>query len=505
MNGFRLISLELKDSLEFDAGFYQFSNDDISSNNKFPYQTLLIGPNGTGKSRLLKIVLDIFNDLYNYKISGNDEYQFKNYYKLIYLIGKNKFEIENSRTISIRKNGKETTLTKIELPQKAIAAAYSLYEKFTPKSPIRLSKFDTRKKGRYDNEFYEYLGLKSDRNYTFSGSYITKSMDMITEALANEGFNKEVSHVFKVLSFLPKISIRYRIKNQELFAGNITVSRLRKILSNSSYEKAGFNFGTYKRLEDSPIEYLEQIVEALNVSSFDFGPKFQLPLELIFEQWGAHDSFRKKYKNLSLLRSLNFIHHKEIIVYKRVRGENNAVPMDIKSMSSGEIQILTSMLALISVVKENSLVLIDEPEISLHPNWQLQYVDILNKVFAKCGSCHFLIASHSHFLVSDLKEFSSSILSLRSNQKLETVSEFLDYSTEGWSAENILYNVFGVATVRNHYFDMDLRELLKLISSKKGNKEQIQKYIQKFEKFKTLPHDPLNLLIKSAKTYLNEN
>jgi predicted ATP-binding protein involved in virulence len=176
-------------------------------------------------------------------------------------------------------------------------------------------------------------------------------------------------------------------------------------------------------------------------------------------------------------------------------------------MSSGEIQIITSMLALSSIVEENSLIIIDEPEISLHPNWQIKFIDLLCAIFKKYPTCHFLIATHSHFLVSDLKPESSSLLALVKDNEDNISPELLNYETYGWTAENILYNIFNVATVRNHYFEMDLRNLLSIISSntKSRNTLKVKEYIRKFENFNIHNNDPLKLIIKEAKKYLNED
>lgn len=54
------------------------------------------------------------------------------------------------------------------------------------------------------------------------------------------------------------------------------------------------------------------------------------------------------------------------------------------------------------------MVLIDEPEISQHPNWQMQIIDMLDKCLSD-SKCHFIIATHSHFLVSDLPNYKSSV------------------------------------------------------------------------------------------------
>lgn len=191
------------------------------------------------------------------------------------------------------------------------------------------------------------------------------------------------------------------------------------------------------------------------------------------------------------------------MVYKKIKNNPNGIELDLRAMSSGEIQILTSLLSLASVVQENSLILIDEPEISLHPNWQMQYIDLINKIFKYQTSCHFVIATHSHLLAADIPIDTSAILSLKRNDKLDLVSELLE-SAYGNSAENILYNVFGVATVRNIYFESDIDKLLLLVSSRSKNKEEIIKILNKFKRFNTTQGDPLNVIINDAEKYLNK-
>ena len=364
---FRLISLKLSESDEFDSGYYQFSNELFNTSSKAPYTTLVIGPNGTGKSRLLKTVLDVFNDLYNYQTTGTANYIFKHYYQLVYSFGNDIYEIENKRDLVLKKNDKELTgISKIELPLKAIAAAYSLYEKFTPKPPIKYAADDERRRTRYNNDFYEYLGIKSERNYTFSGAYINKAIDLITEALAKEGFSKDVKHVFDILKFQPIIQISYSSRRsgqlRELFEGNLTVDKFLDISNRDDVQRVGFNYSTFQRLSKSPRNYLAEVVEAINEFSKLQDPRKEVSLELIFEETESQFSFNRKYKYISLLRSLNLISISEVLVTKKIPRNPNGKTIDLKSMSSGEIQILTSMLALSSIAKESSLVLIDEPD-----------------------------------------------------------------------------------------------------------------------------------------------
>lgn len=366
---FRLKSLSLAESPDFEESFFEFIKDENLSKKKLPYTTLIIGPNGTGKSRLLRIIIDIFNDFYNFKMYARTSFAFNNQYEISYYLDNDLFEVFYDKEFPvIKKNGKLLSSPyEIELPTKGIAAAYSIFEKFTPKETSFLS--STKRSTRYDNPFYEYLGVKTNRNFTFSLAHINNAIDLITHALAEQEFEKDLNAVFKVLGFLPKATITYTIRrNRELFTGKITLKNIKGILDDIEFRKAGFSFSTIQNLKEAKLEDLDLVVDSLNFVSNSFNLKSKFAIDISFEVNAINTSFHQTYKHLSILRKLNLINYDEVIVYKKTRSNTQGSAINLKSMSSGEIQILTSLLSLASVVKDNSIVLIDEPEISLHPN-----------------------------------------------------------------------------------------------------------------------------------------
>lgn len=64
--GFRILNFKIwgiEEHRRFENLDWQFSNTKISTNS-LPFVTLIIGANATGKSRLLRILVDVFNDLF---------------------------------------------------------------------------------------------------------------------------------------------------------------------------------------------------------------------------------------------------------------------------------------------------------------------------------------------------------------------------------------------------------------------------------------------------------
>ena len=84
----------------------------------------------------------------------------------------------------------------------------------------------------------------------------------------------------------------------------------------------------------------------------------------------------------------------------------------LSSLSAGEkvtllrfTNIYMSILEKYNNWKNDFLILIDEPDLHLHLDWQRQYIQKLIDVFATLPSdikLHFIIATHSPFLISDL-------------------------------------------------------------------------------------------------------
>lgn len=75
-------------------------------------------------------------------------------------------------------------------------------------------------------------------------------------------------------------------------------------------------------------------------------------------------------------------------------------PLRVTHLSSGEQHMLVLLFELLFSVKPNSLVLIDEPEISLHVGWQHQFLEDVQRV-ASLSSIDILIATHSPQIINN--------------------------------------------------------------------------------------------------------
>lgn len=80
--------------------------------------------------------------------------------------------------------------------------------------------------------------------------------------------------------------------------------------------------------------------------------------------------------------------------------------LHISQLSSGEINDLILWHEIIFVAKANSLILIDEPEISLHLLWQQEFIDKLTTIHQlnDLKDIHFLVATHSPDIIAGYGE-----------------------------------------------------------------------------------------------------
>ena len=103
------------------------------------------------------------------------------------------------------------------------------------------------------------------------------------------------------------------------------------------------------------------------------------------------DSVNEKYrhKRIELDREQGFI-----------ATSDSGQPLSLSSLSSGEQQELVLHYDLLFRVPSNTIVLIDEPELSLHVAWQKKFLPDLLEI-VQLSNFDALVATHSPFIVGD--------------------------------------------------------------------------------------------------------
>jgi hypothetical protein len=111
---------------------------------------------------------------------------------------------------------------------------------------------------------------------------------------------------------------------------------------------------------------------------------------------------------------------------------------------------------------------VDEPEISLHPEWQTKYVELLTSTFAHYRGCHFVLATHSPLILSDINPDASNVVSLDPDRrKAESASDFA-----GKSYDFLLATAFDEPGNNNMYLKEEIIKALRLAADGKVDSKE---------------------------------
>ncbi len=483
--GFKLISLYINNKV-LGENRYEF----IDTNNEIKdlYTTILIGPNGAGKSNVLSTIIYLFKELNHLKLGEKRTYDVSGEFNLTYSLNGDIFEFTNlpepwdsdaahfSRFIkqaSLLRNGEIVDPSQAEFPLSIVAQAIMLTDKY----PVITKDEEAEKFG-----FYNYLGVRSRPQQASTRYYVRKTIEFVVERMKDQSFKHGLKKITNYLELSEIVKIRYRTLNTSKFfwgeTSKVSITdffidiknRYDSKDTNPPYKLQHFlSIRDDQKLIDKIAEYCNELFSSERLQNIPNSPSKYLYFNLIEDS--DHSRLKEEYPLLEHLRSLGIISTPEIELYS-----SKSSGYDLQESSSGEYHFFSTMVGLIASIKTNSLVLIDEPEISLHPNWQMKYLSFLREILSneEYSTCHILIATHSHFLISDLRGDSGRIIGLRRDEENKIKTVQIETNTFGWSAEEVLLDVFKVPTTRNRFISDKLGEILDEISKPNKNLEKIQ-------------------------------
>jgi len=328
----------------------------------------------------------------------------------------------------------------------------------------------------------EYNGLENlDINFESKG----KVLDLIVLAGINGSGKTRVLE--SVLDFFYKIEMFYKSQNKiELFYEEI---------ENESIKTAGNIDVFYNELKNgakgaflSP-KYLE-IKKILK----KFPKIIYVPTEINFQKvQKAQTNFKKEYNFINIVDSYEI---KDIPSYiatriskvaneeedltmgqvrKKVFAEINGIfeilELDVKlseiskdensmpiftdssgkkfginELSSGEKQLFLRTLAIKMLEPENSIIMIDEPELSLHPKWQQKIVDVYRKIGR---NNQIILATHSPHILGSVEKENIILLEKNKNGIVEVKTGDKFGNSYGQTTGRILEDIMGLETDRN--------------------------------------------------------
>lgn len=426
-------------NIKSDGREFNLSQECYNEENVF---TIITGKNSSGKSRLLSKVVNSF-------IFSKDD------------------------SVLLARDS-------IEYPKKVIAISTGRFDKF----PLYVH---AAKNKNFKNNYF-YHGVKANNN--FPSATLTKGVASIFYGMnVNHGILKRLSGLFGYLGFSSMMEINFSI--------NVNMGKLRSSnyveFYNDYVERNRFKDPTFvDRLNKYQKNYphLEDFVN--NISGYIdrtqnnyLGKSFYLKLD--FED--ENIILFKDLEHLLPLIELNVVQVKDI----RVISKKEKSKISLFQTSSGQQCMVLMMIGIVSSISDNSLVCIDEPEISLHPKWQLEFISILQRTFSDYKGCHFLLATHSPQIISGLKANNGYILSLENDELTSSEENSLR------SADYQLAEVFDAPGYRNEYITKLSIDLFARIKKNKKIDENDKLSMSKLKEFKKNieAEDPVYELIET--------
>lgn len=498
---FRLLSLTILHHRVLGNINLTFSQDENQEH--YPediYTSVVIGANGIGKSFLLRAIADIFSFLDGqmeervYKKSPVD-YQFS----IKYMVGISTYEFTNIDRIEpagrarrnymhtlCKRDGEEVRIGQMVVPSRVIASTMTVTDKFTT----------------VNSGHYIYKGIRNENSPSTTGTrtMVRKTVGGLLHSLdVKEGFREELVDLLEHMGLRPRLEVSYTVRYRNTFLRpDMTAEQMCDIFEHQdkSFENRKTQLWGTKNFQKlrADREKLERVVSFMrNLAERNVNVKKVVLTYSLLEDPQRINAERDVIEALSAIDLLTF---PSLKVYK---GDTN---FGFDESSSGETHLLCQLIGIMSDIEHGSLILIDEPENSSHPNWQINYIEWLKNIFNHYCDSHFVIATHSHFILSDLKPESSDIIALDRGEDgiVRDVAENLN--TFNWTVDDILYEVFRIRNTKNEALERDLERAIQLMEEKGQAQEgEIETLLTRFNNVYRGDRDPLGKFIEELKKY----
>lgn len=119
-----------------------------------------------------------------------------------------------------------------------------------------------------------------------------------------------------------------------------------------------------------------------------------------------------------------------------------------KKYSSGQSMLLNLIIEIVAHIRQNSLILIDEPEVHLHPKGITTFIGIINKICKEFSSC-CILATHSAVIIQEL--LSRNVIVMDRQQDGSPVVRPMRVESLGENLTTITEDVFGRGEVSPYY------------------------------------------------------
>ena len=341
--------------------------------------TVIAGENSTGKSTISRALYSIFDSLYDYENNINKSISTSIVNHIVSLVGfDTKLQIMNDnidKLISLRKKNID-----IETVKKITNDVIDEYNVNFEND----SDFENKKEDIF-NSIFKLLKI-SDEEYLFR---------LINRAFNNE-FNKQINSLYNnkkgIVSLdIKKCNINFEFDNNVLTKfenGNIKINN--EILYFDTPNILSNFYGNYIHFfnnhNDKNIRYIFREND-YNLVNDTILHKRLNPIENLVHKFEFSNIIKNNGSGLAILNK----------IYSK--------PLNINYLSTGSKSILLFLQIIYSeFLRDKNVLILDEPEINLHPEWQLILAEMI-VLIQKEFSLTCLISSHSPYFINAIETY----------------------------------------------------------------------------------------------------
>ncbi|HHC24891.1 MAG TPA: ATP-binding cassette domain-containing protein [Desulfobacterales bacterium] len=163
---------------------------------------------------------------------------------------------------------------------------------------------------------------------------------------------------------------------------------------------------------------------------------------------------------------------------------------DITELSSGEKQLFIRIMALKMTEVNNSVILVDEPEISLHPSWQQKIL----RVYERVGKNNQIIAAtHSPHVLSSVRSENVRLL-ITEGGKIRIMDGDETDGAYGLPADRVLVELMGLETLRDPEVERKFEALRNMVRLGNYNTDEFRSGYKELEDIVGTPDQDLVLI-----------
>ncbi|MFX0073394.1 MAG: AAA family ATPase [Candidatus Hermodarchaeota archaeon] len=414
-------------------------------NHKIPFNleekvTIIHGPNGFGKTIILKFIDGLFNGKYNifFNIPFKEfEIEFENGEKITLI--KDESSDINEITLRFQKDGhiinkpfRFIDLKKLGLPTSMLEDLLPLHrvdldswiwiptdEKLTLGEII--SRYGDVVLPRLPPSVRKELKLEEHKELTEYSKNLPihlietqRLLKISDEKIQRHSSRRRISPLISVVKEysneltinIESLLARFGELSQSLdrtFPVRLMKTRLSEHLTKEELQEE-LNQLEKKRQQLRDLGLLEKADEDIQIQEIDDDSKKVLSVYIkdVEDKLSIFDDMAKKIDLLKNIINDHFL-YKELLIDKQkgfiFKNENDQI-IETSDLSSGEQHELVLLYQLLFKVKSNSLILIDEPEISLHVAWQKEFLNDIQSI-SKIKNFDILIATHSPQIINE--------------------------------------------------------------------------------------------------------